>query len=191
MYIILIFALFFGSRRARKSGPILTIYTSYDVTPPKDVPFGDLVYTAPHFAAILKNWKIAISQPGFVRFRQSLASRRSSTISSVPTVKNLNGYVAGDLGWPLSTSNYLNFYNLHCLMHLRNWRCKGWLCYHSLRTTNCDPLHNFWGNNHITGTSGPNVKFCTQLWSRDCFNILPLVAMQRVARVCLDRRYYG
>ena len=34
------FALFFGSRPARKRGPILTIYTSYDVFPPKDVPFG-------------------------------------------------------------------------------------------------------------------------------------------------------
>ena len=43
------FALFFGSRRARKSGPILTIYTPYDVFPPKDVPFGGLVHTAPHF----------------------------------------------------------------------------------------------------------------------------------------------
>ena len=28
---------------------ILTIYTSYDVFPPKDVPFGGLVHTAPHF----------------------------------------------------------------------------------------------------------------------------------------------
>ena len=45
----LFFALFFGSRPARKSGPILTIYTSYDVFPPKDVPFGGLVHTAPHF----------------------------------------------------------------------------------------------------------------------------------------------
>ena len=36
----LFFALFFGSRPARKRGPILTIYTSYDVFPPKDVPFG-------------------------------------------------------------------------------------------------------------------------------------------------------
>ena len=43
------FALYFGSRRARKSGPILTIYTSYDVFPPNDVPFGGLVHTAPHF----------------------------------------------------------------------------------------------------------------------------------------------
>ena len=34
------FTLFFGSRRARTRGPILTIYTSYDVFPPKDVPFG-------------------------------------------------------------------------------------------------------------------------------------------------------
>ena len=34
------FALFFGSRRARTSGPILTIYTLHDVFPPKDVPFG-------------------------------------------------------------------------------------------------------------------------------------------------------
>ena len=43
------FALFFGSRPARKRGPILTIYTSYDVFPPKDVPFWGLVHTAPHF----------------------------------------------------------------------------------------------------------------------------------------------
>ena len=43
------FTLFFGSRRARTRGPIMTIYTSYDVFPPKDVPFGGLVYTAPHF----------------------------------------------------------------------------------------------------------------------------------------------
>ena len=43
------FALFFSSRRARTSGPILTIYTSYEVFPPKDVPFGGLVHTAPHF----------------------------------------------------------------------------------------------------------------------------------------------
>ena len=46
---LIFFALFFGSRRARKSGPILTIYTSYDVFPSKDVPFGGLVHTAPHF----------------------------------------------------------------------------------------------------------------------------------------------
>jgi len=32
-----------------------------------------------------------------------------------------NLYVADDLWWPLSTSNHLNFYILHCLMHLRNW----------------------------------------------------------------------
>ena len=43
------FALYFGSRRARTRGLILTIYTSYDVFPPKDVPFGGLVHTAPHF----------------------------------------------------------------------------------------------------------------------------------------------
>ena len=45
------FTLFFGSRRARTRGPILTIYTSYDVFPPKDVPFGGLVHTAPYFGA--------------------------------------------------------------------------------------------------------------------------------------------
>jgi len=28
---------------------VVTIYTSYDVFPPKDVPFGGLVHTAPHF----------------------------------------------------------------------------------------------------------------------------------------------
>jgi len=43
------FALFFGSRREHKSEPILTIDTSYDVFTPKDVPFGGLVHTAPHF----------------------------------------------------------------------------------------------------------------------------------------------
>ena len=42
-------ALFFGSRRARTRGPILTIYTSYDVFPPNDVPFEGVVHTAPHF----------------------------------------------------------------------------------------------------------------------------------------------
>ena len=36
-----------------------------------------------------ENRKIAISQPGFERFRQSLARRRSSTLLSVTTVKNL------------------------------------------------------------------------------------------------------
>ena len=40
-------------------------------------------------AAILKNWKIAISQPRFERFRQNLACRRSCTLLSVPTVKIL------------------------------------------------------------------------------------------------------
>jgi len=39
-FLKLFFALHFGSRRARTRGPILTIYTSYDVFPPKDVPFG-------------------------------------------------------------------------------------------------------------------------------------------------------
>jgi len=43
------FNLYFGSRRARTRGPIFTIYTSYDVFPPKDVPFGGLVHTAPDF----------------------------------------------------------------------------------------------------------------------------------------------
>ena len=45
----LFFTLFFGSRRARTRGPILTIYTSHDVFPPKDVPFRGLVHTALHF----------------------------------------------------------------------------------------------------------------------------------------------
>ena len=43
------FALFFISRPARIRGPIFTIYTSYGVIPPKDVPFGGLVHTTPHF----------------------------------------------------------------------------------------------------------------------------------------------
>jgi len=43
VYIFIFFnfiALFFGSRQARISEPILTIYTSYDVLLPKNVPFG-------------------------------------------------------------------------------------------------------------------------------------------------------
>ena len=47
----LIFLLYSSARaeRAKLSGPILTIYTSYDVFPAKDVPFGGLVHIAPHF----------------------------------------------------------------------------------------------------------------------------------------------
>ena len=40
-------------------------------------------------AAILKNWKIAISQPRFDRFWQNSARRRSSILLSVAIVKNL------------------------------------------------------------------------------------------------------
>ena len=46
---LIFFALFFGSRRARRSGPILTIYTSHDVFPPKDVPFGVAFILLPIF----------------------------------------------------------------------------------------------------------------------------------------------
>ena len=70
------FTLFFGSRRARKRGPILTIYrpTLYDVLPPKAVPFGRLdrsyeklkfpTFKNPRWrtTAILKNGKSAIEQ---------------------------------------------------------------------------------------------------------------------------------
>jgi len=67
----------------------------------------------------------------------------------------------------------------------------------------CDPLQNFGGCNHITGMAEPKVvKFFTRvgyinscnrmtyrqqklwLWSRDCFQILPFVVMQCIARVC-------
>jgi len=40
-------------------------------------------------AAILKNCKIVMSQPRFEQFRQNLARRCSSTLLSVPNVKNL------------------------------------------------------------------------------------------------------
>ena len=43
-----LFALFFSSRPARTGGRILTIYTSYDVFPPKEVPFGGADDIAPH-----------------------------------------------------------------------------------------------------------------------------------------------
>ena len=76
----------------------------------------------------------------------------------------------------------------------------------------CDPLQNFEAPiisrlNH--GTAEPKVvKFCTRvgninsmqqdditnirtwLWSRDCFKILPLVVMQRDARVCQRQLSY-
>ena len=84
------------------------------------------------------------------------------------------------LGWPLSTLNHLNFYMLHCLMHLRNWRsqrlqiwCKFECVSHSLQKTNCTwqgrgqvtwPITKFWGSNHITGTAEPKVdKLCTRV----------------------------
>ena len=65
----------------------------------------------------------------------------------------------------------------------------------------CDPLQNFGGSSHITGTAEPQaVKFCTRLgyindisptkgawlWSRDCFKILPFVMMRHIARVVSD-----
>ena len=40
VYLFSFFTLFLGSRRARTGRPILTIYTSYDVYPRKEVPFG-------------------------------------------------------------------------------------------------------------------------------------------------------
>ena len=113
-------------------------------------------------------------------------------------------------------------------MHLRNWRsqrlqiwCKGWMCKsHPTDDSvpdrgvvrSCDPLQNFGGSNHITGTAEPKViKFCTWVgyinsnkrmtyhqqkgvvmvsWSRDCFKILPFVVMQRVERVCQRQLSY-
>jgi len=45
------FFVFFGlfvTRTGRTGGPILTIYTSYDVFLPKNVPFGGLVDVPPH-----------------------------------------------------------------------------------------------------------------------------------------------
>ena len=48
------FSFFLGlfMRTDRTGGPILTIYTSYDVFPPKDVPFGGFVDMPPHFGVI-------------------------------------------------------------------------------------------------------------------------------------------
>ena len=46
------FFVFFGlfvTHTGRTGGPILTIYTSYDVFLPKDVPFGGVVDVPPHF----------------------------------------------------------------------------------------------------------------------------------------------
>jgi len=40
VYLFRFFTLSFGSCTARTGAPILTVYTSYDVLPPKEVPFG-------------------------------------------------------------------------------------------------------------------------------------------------------
>jgi len=64
----LIFALFtllFGSRPARKRGPILTIYTSYDVLPPKDVPFGVLFILISILGVKSKIWHTDVLQPSW------------------------------------------------------------------------------------------------------------------------------
>ena len=61
-------------------------------------------------AAILKNWKIAISQPRCDPFRQNLARRRSSTLLSVPTVKNMKfpkSKMAAAASWKIETRPYL------------------------------------------------------------------------------------
>ena len=49
VYLLNFFALSFDSRRARTSGPIWTVYTSYDVFPRTDVPLGICNNTAPNF----------------------------------------------------------------------------------------------------------------------------------------------
>ena len=132
--------------------------------------------------------------------------------------------ISDDLGWPLSTLNHLNFYILHCLMHLRNWRSqrlqidvKFECASHSLRTTNCPwmgrgqvmwPITKFW--DPIISLEGLNLKSSNLYtnkqykfyatgwhstnrkawWSWDCFKILPLVVMQRDARVCQRQLSY-
>ena len=73
------------------------------------------------------------------------------------------------LGDPLSTLNHLNFYILHCLIHLRNWRlqrlqilCKGWMCKSQPTDDKLSltgawqvmwPIRKFCGSNHIIGTA--------------------------------------
>ena len=73
----------------------------------------------------------------------------------------------------------------------------------------CDPLQNFGGSNHITGTSEPKVvKFCTRVgyinssdrvtyhqqkvrgYGYVTFKMLPFVVMQRVAQVCQRQLSY-
>jgi len=68
-----------------------------------------------------------------------------------------NGYVANDLGWPLSTLNHLNFYILHCLMHPRNWRsqilliwCRWWMCKSQPTDDKLTHYKILGGSNHIT-----------------------------------------
>ena len=72
-------------------GGLLCVTTPYfakiGLTVAEILPIFD--YSRWRTAAILKNCKIAISQLRFERFRQNLACRRSSTLLSVPTVKNL------------------------------------------------------------------------------------------------------
>ena len=99
-------------------------------------------------------------------------------------------------------------------MHLRNWRSQS----HSLQTTYCPwlgrgqvmwPIRKFLGSNHITRTAEPSRQILytsrqyqfdatgwhitnkrAWLWSCDCFKTLPLVVMQRDARVCQRQLSY-
>ena len=69
------------------------------------------------------------------------------------------------------TLSHLNFYILHCFMHLHNWWsqrlqiwCTCWMCKSQGRGQVMWPIARFWGSSHITGAAEPKVvKFCTRV----------------------------
>jgi len=71
----------------------------------------------------------------------------------------LQSYVADDLGWPLTTLNYLNFYVLRCPMHVHVTAYGRQTAPDRGVVRLCDPLTIFVGCNHITNV----VKFCTEV----------------------------
>jgi len=80
---------FFGlfvTRTGRTGGPILTIYTSYDVFLPKDVPFGGFVDMPPHLGGQIHKKKTILGAWIGVLFQPNWWNRKTyKTTASIPT----------------------------------------------------------------------------------------------------------
>jgi len=81
---------FFGlvTRTGRTGGPILTIYTSYDVFLPTDVPFGGLVDVPPHLGGQIpqKNNFGGVNRRFPAKLLKSKNMHIIKTIASIPTM---------------------------------------------------------------------------------------------------------